>query len=140
MLLVIEYGQVNSFLLIFFSFKCTLPTLNKTWFDLIWFDQKITIYHQCYTCSYSMSFPTHTCHKRHCELVRWESLSLSWQHGLYELESSIRVIQRALWNVMVHYGSLRSLFCVMLFRKTANIKVRKSRFTLCRNRKSCVLI
>ncbi len=28
LLLVIEYSRVNSFLLIFFSFKCTLPTLN----------------------------------------------------------------------------------------------------------------
>ncbi len=38
LLLGIEYNQVNSFLLIFFSFKCTLLTLNKIWFDLIWFD------------------------------------------------------------------------------------------------------
>ncbi len=29
LLLVIEYSRVNSFLLIFVSFKCTLPTLNK---------------------------------------------------------------------------------------------------------------
>ncbi len=29
----------------FFSFKCTLPTLNKIWFDLIWFDiMHITCY------------------------------------------------------------------------------------------------
>ncbi len=37
LLLVIEYSLVNSFLLILFSFKCILPTLNKIWFDLIWF-------------------------------------------------------------------------------------------------------
>ncbi len=36
MLLVIVYSQVNSFLLIVLSFKCTLSTLNKIWFDLIW--------------------------------------------------------------------------------------------------------
>ncbi len=38
LLMVLEYSRVNSFLLIFFSFKCTLPTLNKIWFDLIWFE------------------------------------------------------------------------------------------------------
>ncbi len=37
-LLVIEYSRVNTFLLIFFSFKCTLPHLNKIWFDLIWYE------------------------------------------------------------------------------------------------------
>ncbi len=38
LLLVIEYSWLNSFLLIFFSFKCTLLTLYKILFDLIWFD------------------------------------------------------------------------------------------------------
>ncbi len=42
LLLVIEYSQVNSVLLIFFSIKCTLPTLNKIWFDLIWFEWMLT--------------------------------------------------------------------------------------------------
>ncbi len=37
LLLVTEYNWVNSFLLILVSFTCTLVTLNKIWFDLIWF-------------------------------------------------------------------------------------------------------
>ncbi len=37
LLLVMEYSRLNNFLLIFFSFKCTLPTLNKIWFDLMWY-------------------------------------------------------------------------------------------------------
>ncbi len=35
LLLIIEYSQVNNFFLILFYFKCTMPTLNKIWFDLI---------------------------------------------------------------------------------------------------------
>ncbi len=43
LLLAIEYSRVNSFLLIFFSFKCTLPTSNFFLFDLILIWQQVFI-------------------------------------------------------------------------------------------------
>ncbi len=108
LLLVIEYSQVNSFLLIFFSFKCTLPTSNKIWFDLIWFRPSVLGVwpFSCYFRLSNISFSVNICSSYCC---CWSESF--WMLGRCQYES-MKEFSDSIWD-----SSDKSVLSEYKFRK-----------------------